>query len=253
MLKSLRKQLLRAMVFLLRAFHVSSSMRKPEAASQPTASEVSAASTGYPELEERFSTAAGLYVTDLALIRLSRDESYWAEGNEPTLRRLAVFVHEYAHYLHNFSTVTGVYGFVTSMRRLRLFAHTVPKEGRSEGSQVLEPDELLEYQGTQQLRGHMAGDLKIDAGIKREAKRGFEVLGWDFETREVSLVSQELELKRVKVRLRAGSLDASLESEFWLGAHVLSESLAWEMERGVRIQWKSTPWPCPHRKRRLAA
>jgi hypothetical protein len=188
-------------------------------------------SSQFPLLEEQFAGAAGLYATDLALIRLGRDESYWAEGNDPTLDRLAVFVHEYAHYLHNFSTVAGIYGFVTSLRRFRLFANTVDDGGRSHGSVVLKTHELAEYQGTVRFRTHLAGALTVTRSLRVASNESLEILGWTFHDQRVDLASQAIDLRGVSIQVRAGSPNATMEEAFELGSHVLSESLAWEMER----------------------
>jgi hypothetical protein len=185
----------------------------------------------YQFLEEKLSGTAGLYATDLALIRLGRDESYWADENEPTLDRLAVFVHEYAHYLHNFSTITGVYGFLTSLRRFRLFANTVDEAGRGRGSEVLKPLEQTEYQHTTRLRTHMAGSLAMPHDLRDASREALEIVDWEFHTHSVTLVSQTEELRGVRIRIKAGDPHAQVEGKFELGAHVLSESVAWEMER----------------------
>ncbi|MBX3624110.1 MAG: hypothetical protein KF892_03775 [Rhizobacter sp.] len=187
--------------------------------------------SSFPFLEEQFAGSAGVYSTDLALIRLGRDESYWVEENPATLDRLAVFVHEYAHYLHNFSTLAGIYGFVTSLRRLRLFSNTVDESGRSLGSGVLDPTALREYEGTMKFRVHLAGTLGLPNLFHAASLASFEIVGWDFGSQQVNLASQVMMLNSVRVRVRAGSPGAYCEESFDLGSHVLSESVAWELER----------------------
>lgn len=72
------------------------------------------------QFEEHLNTTTlGSYTRNLAIIRLSRDASYWFEENEPTIDRLAVFIHEYVHYLHNFSTIAGIYDFIAQIRLAR--------------------------------------------------------------------------------------------------------------------------------------
>lgn len=185
----------------------------------------------YPLLEEQFSGVAGTYLTDLALIRLGKDESYWSDQNKPTLDRLAVFIHEYAHYLHNFSTFSGLQGFVTSLRRFRLFVNTVDASGRSQGSGVLKPEDLAEYRGAMQLRKHLAGALGMSHTFRSASRGSFRIVDWKFDAQHALLASQALKLLRVSVQVRAGSPEATIEESFALGSHVLSESLAWEMER----------------------
>jgi hypothetical protein len=105
------------------------------------------------------SGAVGYYKTNWALISLIRSRSFWVAENEPTVERLCLFAHEYAHYLHNFSTIAGLYDFIAQLRFDRLFIRTVDSSGQANGMLVLDETERAEFGTLMKWRRHLRGDI----------------------------------------------------------------------------------------------
>lgn len=174
----------------------------------------------------------GSYVTHQAIIKLGKDASFWLDENEPTLARLAVFLHEYAHYLHNFSTVTGVYEFILQLRCLRLFMNTVGISGTSYGDTKLKFEEKTELDALGLWRHHLAGGVKSAGhGLKfpqgqlsvKEVRTGRE---------KISVIAQEVEALwgEVDVFIVMGAKQPQPRT-IRIGSEVLMEGIAWEIER----------------------
>ena len=97
------------------------------------------------------SRTLGTYKSNLALITLQREASFWIANNESTVEHWCMFAHEYAHFLHNFSTIAGLYDFVPHLRLMGLFVRTVDVNGTSHGT-----DALTEQEEQRRLRPCMA-------------------------------------------------------------------------------------------------
>ncbi len=174
----------------------------------------------------------GSYVTHQAIIKLGKDASFWLDGNEPTLARLAVFLHEYAHYLHNFSTVTGVYEFILQLRCLRLFMNTVGASGTSHGDAALGVEEKNELIALGLWQRHLAGGVQ-DASHGLKFPQGQLSVDAIRTGREpISAASQKIEALwgEVDVLVKLGPKQPQPRT-IRLGSEVLMEGIAWEIER----------------------
>lgn len=175
----------------------------------------------------------GSYVTDHAIIKLTRDASFWLQDNEPTLARLAVFIHEYMHYIHNFSTVAGIYGFVAQLRLTKLFMGTVGVAGKSYGDSVLDQEALAELRGVAawlaHLRGGQSPNLQDSSAIT-SAELTF--LNVEFGQSSIHLSVQDIDVffaeAKFDVKGRHG-MESPISIRF--GSDVLMEGLALEVER----------------------
>ena len=185
----------------------------------------------------------GYYKTNLALILLARHASFFLRENEPTLARWCVFAHEYAHFLHNFSTVAGMYDFIAHLRLTRLFVRTVGTIGTSSGSQVLQAAEIAEFAQLQTWRRHLRGDARCPFDKtyhRREVKT--RVTGVKKFPASVALSGQVLAVDEVTVAFKVRS--ASTEEEECLlhfGSWHIMEALAYEIERIIFIAFGSPP------------
>ena len=103
---------------------------------------------------------AGHYKTNLALIALSRPYSFWHPANESTLDRWCIFAHEYSHFLHNFSTVSGLHDMIIHLRLTRYFRNTVGTDGNSRGMAALNDEERAEVGKWLRWREHLRGTLR---------------------------------------------------------------------------------------------
>lgn len=150
--------------------------------------------------------ALGSYLTNQGLIKLSRDASFWLEENEPTLARFGVFLHEYAHFLHNFSTVAGIYEFVSQVRLLKLFMHTVGASGRSHGSSALNAGEQQELAAVTEWHRHLAGDMKQPySALHRRSDTLLSVRDIRQAQRSIHLGARDVLLGQVEVKLAVNS------------------------------------------------
>lgn len=174
----------------------------------------------------------GSYLVNRALIRLSMEASFWLRTNEPTIERLSIFIHEYAHYLHNFSTIAGIYEFIADLRRARLFINTVDQHGRSHGHAALGDAEKREYASAVAWRDHLSGNTIApysESYHVRDVKFSLEsVKRIEFP---VLLGPQSFTFVQVLLNVAVSSASAPTESvQVRLGSHVLMEGLAWEIE-----------------------
>lgn len=178
------------------------------------------------------STAAGSYLRNHCLIRLERDTSFWNTENEPTLHRLSVFVHEYLHFVHNFSTVSGLYDFFAQLRLLRIFCNTVGTAGKSLGMQVLEPESRREASSMMTWRRHLRGGLEHDAlDALRRAKAHPPFAKYKPTTHSVHIGPQNIECHGVVVEFDGlANDDQAGRVEIALGSDVLMEGCALETE-----------------------
>lgn len=178
------------------------------------------------------STTLGSYHRNHGLIRLARDASFWNSHNEPTLARLSVFVHEYLHFNHNFSTVVGLYDFVAQLRLLRPFCNTVGVDGKSVGSAVLEAESLSEVKNLLAWRAHLRGSASphIRASLKR-LRTHPQYIDSRQSVFNVKFAAQELTCHGVTVLLdgvAAGLGETPIEIS--IGSEILMEGCAVEAE-----------------------
>lgn len=100
-------------------------------------------------------TAIASYMPESMLIRIGPELRIYNEQGLPeplpTADALGYFFHEYAHYLHNISTTSGIAAFINTLELWRTFRHTIGANGHGAGSAGLSPDwkthltELLAY------------------------------------------------------------------------------------------------------------
>lgn len=181
--------------------------------------------------EETLESALGLYFTNLGLIRLRRDVSVFSTSNEPTPLRFGVFLHEYLHYLHNFSTVAGIYGFAAFLRLLKVFANTVGVTGRSYGDSVLHEEAQREWRAAAAWAIHLRGEPKQAPLWRRlPADANLRFHSFDVKPTVIAFPVQELNVYGVTVRFLTSIGDQEQALDLDLGAHVLMEGLAHEAE-----------------------
>jgi len=178
------------------------------------------------------SKALGSYIRNRSLIRLERDTSFWKADNEPTVHRLAVFLHEYLHFVHNFSTISGVYDFVVQLRLGRIYVNATDGSGRCKGEPSLSTTSLDEVRGILAWRRHLRGEALPPApSILKVAGTVPKFDRWQPEPFDVELQSQRIQGTSVKVVFDVSSLPVGIkEVEFRLGTTVLTECCAFEAE-----------------------
>lgn len=89
-------------------------------------------------------TTVASYLPESMMIRIGPELRLYSEQSAPepllTADALGYFFHEYAHYLHNISTASGITVFINTLELWRCFRDTIGSEGYSAGSAVLAPD-----------------------------------------------------------------------------------------------------------------
>ena len=68
-------------------------------------------------------------------------DEHKSEISIPTATAFGYFFHEYVHYLHNISTVSGIAAFINTMELWRCFRLTMKPGGHSAGSAAFSPDQ----------------------------------------------------------------------------------------------------------------
>ncbi len=175
---------------------------------------------------------AGTYQLNHGLIRLSRDYSFWNPDNTPTVGRLAVFVHEYLHFVHNFSTIAGLSDFDVQLRLLHPFCNTVETDGLSAGSSVLdavhghETQQLLEWRT--HLRGHVGNEITIELKPLRAHP---QFVKYASTKRIVHVGGSDIECHGVVVTFdKSSHFPGESAFEMSIGSDILMEGCALEAE-----------------------
>lgn len=174
----------------------------------------------------------GSYARNHTLIRLGRDASFWNPQNEPTLHRLAVFLHEYLHFTHNYSTVAGLYDFFVQLRLLRIYINTVDSKGKSHGEHVLSLEAQKETHSLLKWRRHLRGGVVSDASnaLRRE-KVHPPLMGIQRSTSQLTIGPQMIEAHGVSAVFDVSGLGSGRAvMDVQLGSDVLMECCAVEAE-----------------------
>lgn len=112
-------------------------------------------------IERRSEDAAGAYTPNHFLLRLDRDTPFVSRGSEPNFKspHFSVFVHEYWHYWHNISTLSGLKDFAYSLAALCHFSRTLQGgNGKSLGSEALSDADRADLAGGTAIQQYHTGD-----------------------------------------------------------------------------------------------
>jgi len=188
----------------------------------------------------------GSYATNQAFITISdwvqlfRSDGHFQD--DANYNHLAVFVHEYLHYLHNFSTVSGFVDFLTWVRLARLFTHTVGLDGKSRGSDVLSEAQRRELRQLRLWQRSLNGDIRpaepMFAGVADNRLRMVAV-----EQRALNIDLPGDPLNVPDVELKIGLVDGPEETVVRFGMIALLEGLALEVDRVVAGGPAGVPGP----------
>ena len=194
--------------------------------------------TELPFLDEYLrNETLGHYKANLALIALSPRASFWLPENPPTLDRWCVFAHEYAHFLHNFSTTCGLYDFVTHLRLVGLFVQTVGVDGNSRGMDVLDEQQRRDFHKWQTLRQHLRGQTGHPFSPDYH-RRDVQIRVTDVKTSrgtvEFSTQAFPLQMETAYVSFSVWSASTPPQScSIAFGGWHIMEALAYEIERTI--------------------
>ncbi len=154
----------------------------------------------------------------------------WLEDAEPAA--IAVFLHEYLHYLHNCSTFVGVMQTLTTMGLTRLYAQTLDRDGRSTKQLGTSHQAMLV-----RLQGwwkHFV--VRRDAHVIPDTTVAFANLTWTSQPSGPG-VFQEARISTTAVLVGGGKVDL----EFTLSVREVEESLAYIFETLVHNGFGGLP------------
>lgn len=201
------------------------------------------------KITRRLENAAGVYVPNHFLLSLDAGTPFiLPDGAGIDQEHVHVFLHEYWHYWHNVSTVSGFKAFAFTQHLLAHFGETLRSRadgtsdgGRSRSSKALEDMEVLLV-----LQHDLDGDAVPDDAFLDD---------WDVEfvvddVREIP--AEEVYQGRrapnplVEVAVRCSWPDGSQRQEtLLLGACAIEESVAYLVEEQARVSLTSAPLDPP--------
>lgn len=183
---------------------------------------------------ETFNTVLGVYSPNRALIRISdRVDLFTEDGrfkSDATYASLGVFIHEYLHYLHNFSTLAGYFHFLNWLQMAFLFTHTVGSDGRSRGSGALTPEQRIELNRLFSVSRALNGDTNSTVPWPKD-EAGFRLKEINERTSSIVPRPGAAPLKEVACVIEVPIGGKSVEAKVLFGAHCLLEGVAFETER----------------------
>lgn len=183
------------------------------------------------------SVIGGVYKINASVIRLDPGVSIWATGNEPALANLGVFVHEYIHYLQNFSTYSGVLDFVCHARLGRIFSRAVNENGLCEGSGVLSSEDKKYFSELIRFITHLRGSQSVER-MPVTGGGGVSIASFEYEMRksQYDFENGPLEGSSVFMTVRGEGPSGLFETKpFQFGSTCISEGMAWEIERTLYL------------------
>jgi len=223
--------------------------------------------------QEQAAIVAGTYSRNFALIRIPVGFSFWAgmpikqlgadgvdiavegasdsegeasadqEPEDIRRRKLGTFVHEYFHYLHNVSSLSGIYDLISQLRMARLFRETVDKTGKSYGSSVLPDEKQKEYVQLCNWNLHLRGGAKLSIETRRHignvkikvlnVSRGTEYLSFQDPPIAAEDVTLTVEISSDSYPTGVGVMK--------FGTSCITEAIAWEADHVVEGADRDAP------------
>ncbi len=196
--------------------------------------------------------AEGLYQPHAFIIRLSKDNQVFpvpagASGATSTASKngqqdvttsdiegLAVFVHEYLHYLQNISTISGLYEFVLQLRRIVEFMDTLQPNRQSKGSAILSGPAQNSIATHANLRKLIQGETTPSDTRFDEEKYGDQIEVTRAWTTKASFDfgASTLEAARAHLSLRKTDTTGNIvDFDVEFGTEMICEGLAIEAQR----------------------
>jgi hypothetical protein len=184
------------------------------------------------------SRTLGTYKSNLALITLQREASFWIANNESTVEHWCVFAHEYAHFLHNFSTIAGLYDFVAHLRLMGLFIRTVDVNGTSHGTDALTERERADFLVWLALKQHLLGDTRppFDSDYhRRDVRIAVDDITTSQRSLELSTQPDPFLVEDTNIGFSVWSVSTPAERRsVTFGSWHIMEGLAYEIEKSIR-------------------
>jgi hypothetical protein len=153
----------------------------------------------------------------------------------------SMFLHEWFHFIHNISTVNGVYAFFSMLQMWSHFRNTIDVQGRSASERTLSEDAIDEINRVFQLR--MAGRRKRDVPASLHQKTDMSSTIDSFRRVSTFITADPLrgyeEVTTIKCKLR---LEDNIE-EIEIGVVEILEGVAWMLEGKYLLSEGQFPTP----------
>lgn len=178
----------------------------------------------------------GTYRPNVLFTRISSEGDLEPEYGDPLPGAVALHAHEYTHYLHNLSTNAGAMSLVSSFWLLRPFTNNADSNARIlvSSESAVDDDVISAFKVMNVMRG-------VTRGIPKDYSWP-RVRSWDFEqpalaVHEITHSSETVaKVKVFTVNSRAVfSDDHSLDIAIQPGLDFISEGVAYEIEREIRL------------------
>ena len=179
----------------------------------------------------------GSYFSHEFCIELAHDKRLVDAAGRPIdplpAETLAVFGHEYFHYLQNISTVSGFAGYHATQQLLAIFSKTIDRSGRSRGSVALEDDdqrrvaEIVDYLDA--VEGEGAPEAIDDPD---EVASLVSVREPELHQRVLPMGGGDVTLSELVVTCSVRMVDgAQRDVDYRLGILAIEEGMAFEIDR----------------------
>ena len=155
-------------------------------------------------------------------------------SNQQNNRYLSVFCHEYWHYLHNITTISGFKSFAFTQNLSYFFNKTLLQngDGKSSGGQMLSLSDKRDLANLLLVHRYLEGDIgPSNTGDDWEVN--FIVLDYSRREAPLSYVGNLVSNKHVVLLVKMEWPDSrpGIEDEFILGSCAIEESVAYMVEK----------------------
>ena len=180
------------------------------------------------------SSVLGSYTPNQFFISMSAKTPFIIENSDGDLEQnnahLPIFLHEYWHFLHNITTISGFTSFSFSQHLLGIFSKTLSedRDGTSEGSGNLNSDLQGDIQSLLDILGLQEGDDKPEGNFERDLimAQDFKILEIHEHNIENPLDSHKIKAIAIEFQVEIFWNDYTANGEFIFGSYQIEESIA---------------------------
>ncbi len=191
-------------------------------------------------LKPRYGGVAGVYEPNHFLITLDSSAPYLFVNTQEKLgineQYLPVFGHEYWHFWHNISTVSGFKAFAFTQHLLMLFGGTVidDADGSSRGGVMLSTAEEKRATALAELQRDHDGDAG-PGSVEGKPVKNFEVTGVIEHDETKPLGTKDIPNPKVRINVDVQLKDDTYVrgQSFTFGAFAIEESIAHYVQRSI--------------------
>lgn len=148
----------------------------------------------------------------------------------PTPAAFGFFFHEYVHFLHNISTVSGIAAFINTVELWRCFRETIRPDGASEGSAALS---AANAQHLDRLLSYLAATRRNNEPKNRLIENPDTIKLTSCDLRPVVQSGNDVLASVLVCQGQINSRSQTEAVEVLIGTLELMESAAWLLEKRV--------------------